>query len=61
MEISRRRSEAQAPVQVEEDRSRPGRDVGPEFSIGPIPVRRPFRARYAVVAFPAPALRSGAG
>ena len=52
---------AQPPGQVEEDCSRPGRDAGPEFATGPIPVRRPFRARRAVVAFPAPALRSGAG
>jgi len=61
MEISRWCSEAQPPGQVEEDCSRPGRDAGPGFATGPIPVRRPFRARYAVVAFPAPTLRSGAG
>src|SRR5215510_8636487 len=60
-EISRWWSEAQPPGQVEEDCSRPGRDAGPEFATEPIPVRRPFRARYAVVAFPAPMLRSGAG
>src|SRR5215813_15544767 len=48
---------AQPPGQVEEDCSRPGRDAGPEFATGPIPVRRPFRARYAVVAFPVATLR----
>ena len=36
---------AQPPGQVEEDCSRPGRDDGPEFATGPIPVRRHFRAR----------------
>jgi len=61
MEISRWRSEAQPPVQVEEDRSRPGRDAGPEFATGPIPVRRPFRARGPVAPYPAPALRSATG
>jgi hypothetical protein len=60
-EISRWWSEAQPPGQVEEDCSRPGRDAGPEFATGPIPVRRPFRARYAVVAFPVAALRSATG
>ena len=54
-------SEAQPPGQVEEDCSRPGRADGPEFATGPILVRRPFRAHYAVVSFPAPTLRSGAG
>src|SRR5215475_7558106 len=53
MEISRWWSEAQPPGQVEEDCSRPGRDAGPEFATGPIPVRRPFRARGLVVAIPA--------
>src|SRR6266498_113338 len=52
---------AQPPVQVEEDRSRPGRDAGPEFSTGPIPFRRPFRARGPVVAFPVAALRYATG
>src|SRR6266508_3002153 len=52
---------AQPPGQVEEDCSRPGRDDGPEFSTGPILVRRPFRARCPVVAFPAATLRSAAG
>src|SRR5262245_40993929 len=52
---------AQPPGQVEEDCSRPSRDAGPEFATGPIPVRRPFRARGPVVSFPAPRLRSGAG
>ena len=61
MEISRWRSEAQPPVQIEEDRSRPGRDAGPEFATGPILVRRPFRARGLVVAIPAATLRSAAG
>jgi len=61
MEISRWRSEAQPPVQVEEDRSRPCRDAGPEFATGPIPVRRPFRARGPVAPYPAPALRSATG
>ncbi len=60
-EISRWWSEAQPPGQVEEDCSRPGRDAGPEFATGPIPVRRPFRARGPVVAFPAPTLRSATG
>src|SRR5262252_4131086 len=53
-EISQRWSEAQPPGQVEEVCSRPGRDAGPEFSTGPIPVRRPFRTRSPVVTFPAP-------
>jgi hypothetical protein len=57
-EISRWWSEAQPPGQVEEDCLHPGRDAGPEFATGPIPVRRPFRARYAVALFPAATLRS---
>src|SRR5262245_8113670 len=61
MEISRWWSEAQPPGQVEEDCSRPGRDAGQEFATRPIPVRRPFRARVAIVAFPAATLRSTAG
>jgi len=61
MEISRWWSEAQPPGQVEADFSCPGRDAGPEFATGPIPVRGPFRARSPVVSFPAPTLRSGAG
>ncbi len=44
-EISRWWSEAQPPGQVEEDCSRPGRDAGPEFATGPIPVLCPFRDR----------------
>src|SRR5215471_2153790 len=60
-EISRWWSVAQPPGQVEEDCSRPGRDAGPEFATGTIPVRRPFRARVPVVAFPAPTLRSATG
>src|SRR5215510_6905149 len=60
-EISRWWSEAQPPVQVEEDCSRPGRDAGREFATGPIPVRRPFRAHGPVVAFPVATLRSATG
>src|SRR5215470_7547622 len=60
-EISRWRSEAQPPGHVEEDCSRPGRDDGPEFATGPIPVRRPFRARSPVVSFPVATLRSATG
>jgi len=60
-EISRRWSEAQPPGQVEEFCSRPGRDAGPEFATGPIPVRRPFRARSPVVSFPVAALRFATG
>src|SRR5262245_487491 len=52
---------AQPPGQVEEDRSRPGGDAGPEFATGTILVRRPFRARGPVVAFPAPTLRYATG
>src|SRR6266508_5889813 len=52
---------AQPPGQVEEDCSRPGRDAGPEFATGLIPVRRPFRARDLVVAFPVATLRSATG
>src|SRR5262245_46826897 len=52
---------AQPPVQVEKDCSRPGRDAGPKFATGPIPVRRPFRAHGPVVAFPVATLRSATG
>jgi hypothetical protein len=52
---------AQAPGQVEEDCSRPGRDAGREFAKGPIPVRRPLRARGSFVAFPVATLRSATG
>ena len=61
MDISRWWSEAQPPGQVKEDCSRPGRDAGPEFATEPIAVRRPFRARVTVVAFPVAALRSATG
>jgi hypothetical protein len=47
-ETSRWWSEAQPPGQVEEDCSRPGRDAGPEFAVGPIPVRRPFKGRVVL-------------
>jgi len=60
-EISRWWSVAQPPGQVEEDCSRPGRDAGPEFSTGPIPIRRPFRARSPVVTFSVAALRYATG
>jgi len=52
---------AQPPGQIEEDCSRPGRDAGPDFATGPIPVRPPFRALGPIVPFPAATLRSGAG
>ena len=52
---------AQPPELVEEDYSRPGRDAGLEFATGLIPVRRPFRARDSVVAFPVVTLRSTTG
>src|SRR5262249_47970921 len=45
MDISRRRSEAQARGQTKMDFSRPGRDAGPEFATKITQVRRPFRAR----------------
>jgi hypothetical protein len=61
MEISRWWSAAQPPGQVEEDCLRPGRDDGSEFATGPIPVRRPFRARDPLVAFPVATLRSATG
>jgi len=48
-------------ILVEEDRSRPGMDAGPEFAARPILVRRPFRARSHVVPFPVAALRSATG
>src|SRR4030095_11512153 len=60
-EISRWWSKAQPPGLVIEDFLRPGRDAGPEFSTGPIPVRRPFRARGPVVTFPVAALRYATG
>src|SRR5215510_12527469 len=57
-EISRWWSEAQPPGQVEEVCSRPGRDAGPEFASGPIPVRRPFRDRLKSCRLPAIGVRS---